>query len=70
MPSVEEALKISQDFLEFAKEVRANNAIKEQQEEEKTVLKVKFMYSAWEGHKILRNLPLTFDCMLGDSGDF
>ena len=41
MPSVEEALKISQDFLEFAKEVRANNAIKEQQEEEKTVLKVK-----------------------------
>ena len=45
MPSVEEALKISQDFLEFAKEVRANNAIKEQQEEEKTVLKVKFIYS-------------------------
>ena len=41
MPSVEEALKISQDFLEFAKEVRANNVIKEQQEEEKTVLKVK-----------------------------
>ena len=41
MPSVEEALKISQDFLELAKEVRANNAIKEQQEEEKTVLKVK-----------------------------
>ena len=41
MPSVEEALKISQDFLEFAKEVRANNAIKEQQEEEKIVLKVK-----------------------------
>ena len=41
MPSVEEALKISQDFLEFAKEVRANNAIKEQQEEEKTALKVK-----------------------------
>ena len=41
MPSVEEALKISQDFLEFAKEVRANNAIKEQQEEEKAVIKVK-----------------------------
>ena len=41
MPSVEEALKISQDFLEFAKEVRANNAIKEQQQEEKAVIKVK-----------------------------
>ena len=24
---------------------------------------IKFIYVIWEGHKILRNLPLTFDCM-------
>ena len=57
MPSVEEALKISQDFLEFAKEVRANNAIKEQQEEEKTLLKVKFIYSE-KATKLCEIFPL------------
>ena len=41
MPSVEEALKISEDFLLFAKEVRAKNAIEEKEEAEKRILKVR-----------------------------
>ena len=40
MPSVEEALKISEDFLQFAKEVRTKNAIKCHEEEEKKIYKV------------------------------
>ena len=69
MPSVEEALKISQDFLEFAKEVRANNAIKEQQEEEKTVLKVKancqsarIFSSTQTAHRIYFSAPAHMHC--------
>ena len=41
MPSVEEALKISEDFLQFAKEIKAENALKEKEETERRITKVK-----------------------------